>query len=160
MLFINSLDSSYILIQIQRFILGTGMAKRFGIVVKYYASSLGIQMCNHWAPKTYLSNGTLEECGFKSNPIHGFFNSIGLNYIFNSCPIVCFGYGYGEAFWDWSQILYKFFTNSIVQSLVSKNLSTQWDLRRVWDTNQIRLKVLFNSHSLSYFLIHCTQAIF
>jgi len=38
------------------------MEKRFGIEVKYYASSLRIQMCNHWAPKTYLRNGTLEEC--------------------------------------------------------------------------------------------------
>jgi len=34
-------------IQVQWFILGMDMAKRFGIDIKYYASSLGIQMCNH-----------------------------------------------------------------------------------------------------------------
>jgi len=78
-LFIKSLDSSYSLIQVRRFILGMGMAKQFGIEVKYYASSFGIQMCNHWAPKTYLRNGTLEEWGSNQIRFKAFLNSLDLS---------------------------------------------------------------------------------
>jgi len=41
------------------------MTKRFEIEMKYYASCLGIHMCNYRAPKNYLWNGTLEGVGFK-----------------------------------------------------------------------------------------------
>jgi len=84
------------------------MAKPIGIEMKYYASSLGNQMCNHWAPKTYLRNGTLEACGvqikfdsriFLIHSNQAIFKFIGHKLFLNSSSMVYFGHGDGEALW-------------------------------------------------------------